>query len=285
MSGQEKKKNPNAVALGRLGGLRGGKARADSLTSDRRTEISRVAANARWEKSGVKEIKKPKPLAVGIVIDRSGSMQNKANDVRGGVNQFVADLKADKSSPTNVSMVLFDDRVEVIAENLPVDSVPTLTESNYFVRGSTALLDAVKQTIDVMTKYVDTCKKKPRVLLHISTDGQENASQHTTTDALKSLIEDKKKSGWVFVFCGQDMDAWSTGATLGTVQNFSVAGANTAKSYHTASASANMMRGMSQAVTMSVASGNTSFYGMTGTTEADLAEDETDKKVKSVKPK
>jgi hypothetical protein len=74
MSGQEKKKNPNAVALGRLGGLRGGKARADSLTSDRRTEISRVAANARWEKSGVKEIKKPKPLAVGIVIDRSGSM-------------------------------------------------------------------------------------------------------------------------------------------------------------------------------------------------------------------
>ena len=44
-------KNPAAVALGRLGGLKGGKARAESLSPDRRTEIARKAARARWKKA------------------------------------------------------------------------------------------------------------------------------------------------------------------------------------------------------------------------------------------
>jgi hypothetical protein len=42
-------KNPAAVALGKLGGRKGGKARAESLTPTQRTEISRAAAKARWE--------------------------------------------------------------------------------------------------------------------------------------------------------------------------------------------------------------------------------------------
>ncbi len=43
-------KNPAAVALGRLGGKKGGKARAAKLTKKRRSEIARMAAKARWEK-------------------------------------------------------------------------------------------------------------------------------------------------------------------------------------------------------------------------------------------
>lgn len=43
-------KNPAAVALGRLGGLKGGKARADSLSSNKRSEIAKKAAAARWNK-------------------------------------------------------------------------------------------------------------------------------------------------------------------------------------------------------------------------------------------
>ena len=43
-------KNPAAVALGRLGGLKGGKARAAKLTSERRVEIAKKAAQARWGK-------------------------------------------------------------------------------------------------------------------------------------------------------------------------------------------------------------------------------------------
>lgn len=47
---QTEGKNPAAVVLGRLGGLKGGKARADKLSADRRTEIAKKAANARWQK-------------------------------------------------------------------------------------------------------------------------------------------------------------------------------------------------------------------------------------------
>ncbi len=43
-------KNPAAVALGRLGGLKGGKARAESLTAKKRKEIAQKAANTRWGK-------------------------------------------------------------------------------------------------------------------------------------------------------------------------------------------------------------------------------------------
>jgi hypothetical protein len=45
-------KNPHAVALGKLGGLKGGPARAKKLSAEERKEVARKAAKARWEKSG-----------------------------------------------------------------------------------------------------------------------------------------------------------------------------------------------------------------------------------------
>jgi hypothetical protein len=57
ITGQEKKlginagKNPNAVALGRLGGVKGGKARAAKLSPQQRSDIARSAAAARWSRS------------------------------------------------------------------------------------------------------------------------------------------------------------------------------------------------------------------------------------------
>ena len=48
---EQSDKNPAAVALGRLGGKKGGKARAEKLTPEKRKEIARLAANTRWKKS------------------------------------------------------------------------------------------------------------------------------------------------------------------------------------------------------------------------------------------
>jgi hypothetical protein len=50
-SAKSPKKNPAAVALGRLGGLKGGKARAGKLSAKRRKEIAEMAARTRWSKS------------------------------------------------------------------------------------------------------------------------------------------------------------------------------------------------------------------------------------------
>lgn len=47
---KQAKKNPAAVALGRLGGKKGGKARAEKMTPEQRSEIARKAAAKRWEK-------------------------------------------------------------------------------------------------------------------------------------------------------------------------------------------------------------------------------------------
>ena len=47
---EDSTKNPNAVALGRLGGLKGGKARASKLTPEQRREIAKKAAQTRWSK-------------------------------------------------------------------------------------------------------------------------------------------------------------------------------------------------------------------------------------------
>jgi hypothetical protein len=47
---ESKEKNPAAVALGRLGGLKGGKSRAEKLSKERRTEIAKDAAKKRWSK-------------------------------------------------------------------------------------------------------------------------------------------------------------------------------------------------------------------------------------------
>jgi hypothetical protein len=49
---QPRKKNPSAVALGKLGGSKGGKIRAERLTPERRAEIARLAAAKRWKKNG-----------------------------------------------------------------------------------------------------------------------------------------------------------------------------------------------------------------------------------------
>jgi hypothetical protein len=51
-----KKKNPNAVALGKLGGSKGGKIRAERLTAERRKEIARKAVKARWDKVRAKQV-------------------------------------------------------------------------------------------------------------------------------------------------------------------------------------------------------------------------------------
>lgn len=47
---KEDTRNPHAVALGRLGGVKGGKARAEKLTPEQRKEIAKKAARARWGK-------------------------------------------------------------------------------------------------------------------------------------------------------------------------------------------------------------------------------------------
>lgn len=159
-------------------------------------------------------------LYVAAVIDKSGSMANKKNDIIGGYNTFVDSLKADKEGVTTLTLTLFDTEVITPVQNRPVDAVPHLNEGTYVPGGSTALYDAIVMTIGHVDAHLSRISVRPRVLLMVATDGEENSSRETTDLAfVKKLIEEKKKLGWAIVFLGENMDAWEAGTSLGIQGN------------------------------------------------------------------
>ena len=81
-----------------------------------------------------------------FILDRSGSMSGLEADTIGGFNSMIAKQKKEEGE-AYVSTVLFDDQYEVIHDRVSMDKVPVMTEKEYYVRGCTALLDAVGEAI------------------------------------------------------------------------------------------------------------------------------------------
>jgi len=81
-----------------------------------------------------------------FILDRSGSMNGLESDTIGGFNGMIAKQKAE-GEQVNVTTLLFDDEIEVIHDRFPIEIIEPLTEKDYFVRGCTALLDAVGEAI------------------------------------------------------------------------------------------------------------------------------------------
>ena len=128
-------------------------------------------------------------LEVVFIMDRSGSMSGKEEDTIGGFNAM---LEKQKDLDNVIwSTVLFDHEREVIHDRMPIQQVEPLTEKEYYVRGSTALLDAVGKAIDHFTKcheYAKAADRPTKTLLIINTDGLENASEHYTGAMVKEMI-------------------------------------------------------------------------------------------------
>jgi hypothetical protein len=147
---------------------------------------------------------------IHAVIDRSGSMNACLDDTIGGWNAFV-----DSSDPNAlISLHLFDHEFQTVYENKKKSEIPPLTHLMYRPRGSTALLDAIGQTIKLAEpkKWSDD---EDKVIIVILTDGQENASQNFKHKYIKTLIEEKKSEGWTFVYLAANQDAIATGEGYG----------------------------------------------------------------------
>lgn len=143
-------------------------------------------------------------------LDRSGSMSGLEKDTIGGFNSMLAKQRKEQGE-AYVTTVLFDHETEVIHDRVAIDKVPDLTERDYFVRGSTALLDAVGETIKHISNIHKYARKEDvpeRTLFVITTDGMENNSHKYTYEMVNKMIEDKKKNyGWEFIFLGANIDA------------------------------------------------------------------------------
>ena len=153
-----------------------------------------------------------------FILDRSGSMSGLEKDTIGGFNAMIEKQKAEAGEAI-ISTVLFDTYTEVIHDRLPLGSVPKMTEKEYYVRGCTALLDAVGDAIHhigLVHKYAREEDRPGKTLFVITSDGMENASRRYSYDKVKSMINRKKeKYGWEFLFLGANIDAAREAARFG----------------------------------------------------------------------
>ena len=153
-----------------------------------------------------------------FILDRSGSMSGLENDTIGGFNAMIEKQKGE-SGEALVSTVLFDNETQVIHDRLPLEKIRPLTRKEYYVRGSTALLDAVGGAIHHIGnvhKYAREEDRPEKTLFVITTDGMENASRKYSYQRLKEMIQRQKtKYGWEFIFLGANIDAAQEAARFG----------------------------------------------------------------------
>ena len=144
---------------------------------------------------------------VGIVLDRSGSMEDCRADAIGAVNSYLRQVKDDKELEAKVSLIIFDSQgIDVIRDRVPSTGCAELAPSEYQPRAQTPLLDAVGHGAALLDKH-----KEPgeRSILAIMTDGLENASREYTKDTIKALLDRKQKEdGWLVLYLGAGHDAW-----------------------------------------------------------------------------
>lgn len=153
-----------------------------------------------------------------FILDRSGSMMGLEQDTIGGYNSL---LEKQRNTPGEavITTVLFDDRYELIHDNTPLVYTGELTKKEYFVRGSTALLDAIGRTIQSVIQRRRTTKPEDRpekTIFVITTDGAENSSWEYSPERIKSMIEYQTEMyHWEFLFLGANIDAVSIAGQFG----------------------------------------------------------------------
>lgn len=159
---------------------------------------------------------KPKDVELVFILDRSGSMGGLESDTIGGYNSMLSKQKKEKTGKVSVTTVLFDDQYELLYNQVPIEKVSPMTEEEYYVRGSTALLDAIGKTVTQVKANQDKKEIKDKVLFVIITDGMENASREYRADQIKKLIEERKeKDNWEFLFLGANIDAIGAAKDIG----------------------------------------------------------------------
>ena len=149
-------------------------------------------------------------MDVVFLLDRSGSMGGIEKDTIGGYNSYI---DSQRGKNVKVTTILFDDKYEVLHNREDVDNIKKLTNKDYYVRGCTALLDAIGKTIREMED-----KNPNKVIFIITTDGYENTSTKYNKSQIKELISVHKD--WKFMYIGADIDSYSEGRSLGIKDEF-----------------------------------------------------------------
>ena len=153
-----------------------------------------------------------------FILDKSGSMSGLEKDTIGGFNSML-DQQRKVDGECVITTVLFDNRYELLHDRIDIRAVQPMTEQEYFVGGSTALLDAIGKTIHkIGTVQKNTAEdyRAEKVMFVIITDGEENASRYFSSAQIRQMIQrQKERYGWEFIFLGANIDAVETAGRFG----------------------------------------------------------------------
>ena len=152
-------------------------------------------------------------LKIVIVLDESGSMHLIRNDIIGSINAFIEGQRGVKTDVDGIephfTLVKFNSNVNCVCENTLLSEVREFSQSDYTPAGSTALYDAVGDTIEWFNYETN-------VLMVIITDGEENASTKFTHSKITQMINEKKEfRGWSYVYLANDLSVARQGTSLG----------------------------------------------------------------------
>ena len=173
-----------------------------------------------WSTKGDEGIMTNKNLTEIIaIIDRSGSMEDIVDDASGGFNAFLSKQQKDVKGECRLTYVQFHNVYEIVHDGIPIQEMQPLDRSTFVPRASTALRDAIGQTINVVGARLANTPEEQRpgnIVVVILTDGQENSSREFSQAQIKQMIEHQtEKYGWAFVYLAQNVDAFATGRSLG----------------------------------------------------------------------
>ena len=153
-----------------------------------------------------------------FILDKSGSMSGLEKDTIGGYNAMLEKQKA-VDGECLITTVLFDNGYELLYDRIDIRAVSSISEKEYVIGGSTALLDAIGRTISKIgnaQRHTADEYRAEKVMFVIITDGEENSSREYSSDKVKAQIErQKEKYGWEFVFLGANIDAVETAGRFG----------------------------------------------------------------------
>jgi uncharacterized protein YegL len=184
-----------------------------------------------------------------FILDKSGSMSGLERDTIGGYNAMLEKQQKEQGEAI-VTTVLFDDKFQLLHDRLNIKEICPITEKDYYVEGSTALLDAIGKTIQKIgsaQKHASEDNRAHKVLFVITTDGMENASHEYTYEMIRNMIErQKEKYGWELIFLGANIDAVSTAERFGIgsdrAANYNADSKGTRLNYETVSEAVSMLR-------------------------------------------
>ena len=153
-----------------------------------------------------------------FILDKSGSMAGLEKDTVGGFNAMLEKQRA-VDGECRITTVLFDNRFELLHDRIDIRAVGPMTEKEYRVGGSTALLDALGRTIEKLVavqRNTAEAYRAEKVLFVIITDGEENASRLFSADRVRAMIDcERERYGWEFIFLGANIDAVETAGRFG----------------------------------------------------------------------